>query len=79
MLTRPDMILQFAHHLESVWRGEGHPDVAVYAHVWKSLNGRAFQPYVDHSVDLTAVRLALLGPDPWVLPLTTPFDARREP
>jgi hypothetical protein len=79
MLTRADMILQFAHHLESVWRGKGHRDVAVYAHVWKSLNGRAYQPYVDSAVDLTEVRLALFRPDPWVLPLTTPFDARRKP
>jgi hypothetical protein len=79
MLTRSDMILQFAHHLESVWQAEGHGDVAVYAHVWKSLNGRAYQPYVDPAVDLTEVRLALFRPDPWVLPLTTPFEARREP
>jgi hypothetical protein len=79
MLTRSDMILQFAQHLETVWRAEGHGDVAVYAHVWKSLNGRAYQPYVDSTVDLTEVRLALFRPDPWVLPLTTPFEARREP
>jgi hypothetical protein len=43
------------------------------------LNGRAYQPYVDSAVDLTEVRLALFRPDPWVLPLTTPFDARRKP
>ena len=78
MLTRSDMILQFAHHLESLWRKEGHRDVAVFAHVQKSLNGRAYQPYVDPAVDLTAVRLSLFGPDPWVLPLTTLFESRRE-
>jgi vitamin K-dependent gamma-carboxylase len=77
MLTRSDMILQFAHHLESVWREAGHRDVAVYAHVQKSLNGRANQPYVDPAVDLTTVRLSVFGPDSWVLPLTTPFDVRR--
>jgi vitamin K-dependent gamma-carboxylase len=78
MLTRSDMILQFAHHLESVWRQAGHRDVAVYAHVQKSLNGRSYQPYVDPAVDLTTVRLSLFGPDSWVLPLTTPFQSRRE-
>jgi vitamin K-dependent gamma-carboxylase len=76
MLTRPDMIWQFAAHLERVWAEAGHGDVAVHAHVQKSLNGRAPQPYIDPDTDLTAVRYNLFGPDPWVLPLTTPFEAR---
>lgn len=76
MLTRPDMIWQFAAHLERVWAAAGHGDVAVHAHITKSLNGRVPQTYIDPDTDLTAVGYNLFGPDPWVLPLTTPFEAR---
>jgi len=76
MRTRADMIWQFAHYLERVWAEAGHPEVAVRARIDKSLNGRAYQPFVDGDTDLTTVRWNLLGPDPWVLPLTTPFAER---
>jgi hypothetical protein len=76
MLTRSDMIWQFAGHLERMWLEAGYPAVSVHAHVAKSLNGRAHQPFIDPAVDLTEVRLDLFRPDPWVLPLTTPFAER---
>jgi vitamin K-dependent gamma-carboxylase len=76
MLARSDMIWQFANHLGDLWEAAGHGDVAVHAHIEKSLNGRAFQRFVDPEVDLTRVRFDLLGPDAWVLPLTTSFEAR---
>jgi vitamin K-dependent gamma-carboxylase len=76
MLARPDMIRQFAGHLAALWEEAGHGGVAVHAHIEKSLNGRAFQTYIDPSVDLTSVRWNLVSADPWVLPLTTPFEER---
>jgi vitamin K-dependent gamma-carboxylase len=76
MLARSDMIWQFANHLGDLWEAAGHGDVAVHAHIEKSLNGRAFQTYVDPAVDLASVRWNLVGADPWVLPLTTPFEDR---
>jgi vitamin K-dependent gamma-carboxylase len=72
MLVRPDMIHQFAGHLEQVWRAAGHGDVAVRAEIWKSLNGRPMQRYVDPTVDLTALSYNNFGPDPWVLPIDVP-------
>lgn len=72
MLVRPDMIHQFANHLEAVWQEAGHGDVVVRAEIQKSLNGRPFQPFVDPRVDLTAIRLSPFAAEPWVLPLREP-------
>jgi vitamin K-dependent gamma-carboxylase len=71
MLGRPDMIHQFARHLEAVWAADGYGDVAVHALVEKSLNGRPAQPYIDPEADLTAHDLRQLASDPWVVPLRT--------
>lgn len=54
MLTRPDMILQFAHYLERTWAERGHDDVRVHAHVEMSLNGRPYQALVKPEADLAA-------------------------
>lgn len=72
MLGRPDLVHQFARHLEERWRADGHGDVEVRAEIRKSLNGRPFQTYIDPSVDLTDVALNQFGPDPWVLPIEEP-------
>nr|WP_277604973.1 HTTM domain-containing protein [Fertoeibacter niger] len=72
MLVRPDMIHQFAGYLKSRWTDAGYRDVAVYADIWKSLNGRPMQPFINPEVDLTSVTLNRLGPDPWVMPLREP-------
>lgn len=69
MLVRPDMIHQFAQHLEALWREAGHGDVIVRAEIWKSLNGRPAQLFVDPETDLTAVPFNHFRPDPWVRPL----------
>ncbi len=71
MMGRADMIHDFAGKIAAIWEAEGHGDMAVYARIEKSLNGRPFQPYIDPTVDLTAVTYNLLGPDPWVMPLQT--------
>ncbi|MFA8384192.1 MAG: HTTM domain-containing protein [Pelagibaca sp.] len=72
MLVRSDMIHQFAGYLETVWQDAGYSDVAVRADIRKSLNGRPAQAFVDPEVDLTAVPLAYLAYDDWVLPLDIP-------
>lgn len=71
VLTRTDLIHDFAQFLEKKMVAEGHADAAVYAHIQKSLNGRPEQPYIDSTVDLTAVEYNRLGPDAWVMPLQT--------
>lgn len=69
VMTRPDLIHDFAGKLEQIWAANGHADVAVYADIRKSLNSRPLQTYVDPDVDLTTVTYNLFGPDDWVLPL----------
>ena len=76
MPGRPDMILQFAHHLAELWRAEhGIENVEVRATVWVSLNGRAPALLIDPKRDLTKITRSLRHAD-WILPLEEPF--RRE-
>lgn len=77
MESRPDMILQFAHHLEDEWRQEGYERVEVRADVTASLNGREPQRLVDPSVDLAAQSRTLL-PASWIVPLEQPLPARSQ-
>ena len=66
MATQPDMILAFAHELarrESV-RGR---EVAVYADVLVSLNGRTPRRLIDPAVDLSREREGF-APKRWILP-----------
>lgn len=66
VLTRTDMIHDFAMLLEAEARNEGAGDVEVYARIEKSLNGRPRQLYVDPDVDLTEAGYNWFGPDAWV-------------
>jgi hypothetical protein len=68
MSTRPDMILQFAHHLAAdQMKKEGQP-VVVRARVFVSLNGRKPQRLIDPTVNLAATPRDL-WPAPWIVPL----------
>lgn len=68
MATRPDLILQFAHYLADQFHQQGWENVAVYAEVEASLNGRTAQPLIDPTCDLTQERPSLLPAD-WIIPL----------
>lgn len=76
MAGRPDMILQFAHHLERIWIDRyGVADPQVRAMVMASLNGREPSLLVDPSRDLSEVHRSLLPAD-WILPLDQPLPGR---
>ena len=75
MITKPDLILLFAHYLAEEKRREGYDDVEVRAQVMVSLNGRQPQLLIDPNVDLTKEQVGLL-PARWIVPLTTPLSAR---
>lgn len=75
MSGRPDMILQFAHHLADELRQQGHTGIAVRAEVQASLNGRERQLLIDPEVNLAAQPRSLL-PASWILPLTEPLPGR---
>jgi hypothetical protein len=74
MATRPDMTVQFARHIETVWANrEGVRDVDVPAVVKCSLNGRPAAPLIDPETDLTSVPRTLKH-QTWIVPLTTALD-----
>ena len=75
VITKPDLIVQFAHFLAAEKRREGHDDVEVRTHVLVSLNGRQPQLLIDPNVDLTKETVSLL-PARWIVPLTTPLENR---
>lgn len=75
MTTKPDLLLQFGHHLAAEKKREGIDDVEVRAHVMVSLNGRQPQLLIDPNVDLTREQVSLL-PARWIVPLTTPLANR---
>lgn len=68
MINRPDMILQFAHHVSKTL--STHPDnkVEVYADILVSLNGRKHQRMIDQNVNLAAEERSLRHAN-WILPL----------
>ena len=72
MITKPDLLVLFAHHLAEEKRREGYADVEVRARVMVSLNGRQPQLLIDPNVDLAREEVSLL-PARWIVPLTTPL------
>ncbi|MEJ6394840.1 HTTM domain-containing protein [Gymnodinialimonas sp. 2305UL16-5] len=68
VLARPDIIYDFAQMLETAWAERGYPDVAVYADVRKSLNGRPMQQFIDPDQDLTAISWDWARPAAWIRP-----------
>ena len=68
MSTRPDLILQFAHHLDALERAAGRPNVAVRAHVLVSMNNRPPRLLIDPRVDLSREQRTL-GPRRFIRPL----------
>jgi hypothetical protein len=69
MPTRPDMIQQFAHHLDKVWQEKyrvSNPVVTALAMC--SLNFRELAMLVDPERDLSAIPRSLKPAD-WILPL----------
>ena len=68
MATRPDMILQYSHHIADELRQQGYDEIEVRAWVMVSLNGREPQLLIDPSVNLAAQPRTLL-PNTWIMPL----------
>lgn len=70
MATRPDMILQMAHHIardQAAKRNIDYP-LEVRARVLASLHGRKRQLLIDPTVNLAAERRSL-RPARWIMPL----------
>ncbi|MEM1365990.1 MAG: HTTM domain-containing protein [Pseudomonadota bacterium] len=69
VIGRPDIAWTYAQHLKQRWAEQGYPDVAVYADVQMSLNGRPWQQFTDPNVDLTQVPWTWLAATDWVVPM----------
>lgn len=65
--SRPDMILQLAHHVAGDFERRGIPGVSVYAWVFVSLNGREPKMLIDPTVDLATVPRDWRAAS-WILP-----------
>ncbi|XP_031567845.1 vitamin K-dependent gamma-carboxylase-like [Actinia tenebrosa] len=56
MLTDPELVVQLVRHIKQNYvKPRDHNDVAIKVDMWKMLNGRPYQRYIDSDVDLTAV------------------------
>jgi len=75
MLRRPDMILQFAHFLDTHYKILGYDHVAIYVDSRVELNGRPAQPLIDTERDLTQVERVLWPPADWIMPLKVALNA----
>ena len=73
MVGKPDMILEFAHHLADRYRERGYTDIEIRASVLIGLNGRGRQQMVDPRADLAAEERNL-GHYDWILPLEDHSD-----
>jgi len=71
MATQPDMILQFAHHLEQVYKQKGIKDVEITTDCYVTLNGKRSRLLIDPEVDLTKIEEGFAHKQ-WILPLERP-------
>jgi len=69
MSTQPDMVHQYALHLEHRYLERGYPEAKVYARAWVSLNGRPSRRFIDPDVDLASEPRSL-APSRFILPLS---------
>ena len=74
LLTHPDMILQYAHHLAEGAAAEGR-DVAVYAHIRVKLNAGHYHTFVDPEVDLAKEEWRFFRTQPWIVLPPEPVEA----
>jgi hypothetical protein len=77
MAGRPDMILQFSHHIADEMRKAGYERVEVRAEAMLSLNGRNPQLLIDPDVDLAAQPRSLSAAS-WIMPLTETLPAAKK-
>ena len=67
MPAKPDLIWQFAQRLEEEYAQKGQK-VEIYVDSKISINGRAYQPFIDPTVDLAAEKWRHFSHSPWILP-----------
>lgn len=77
MAGRPDMVLQYAHHLADDFRSRGIDGVRIYADSSVRLNRRPAAPLINPDVDLASQPRDLKHAD-WLMPLTGELPSLEE-
>ncbi len=70
----PHLIWQFCKWVKEDYNNKGM-DVAVFANVKASLNGRIYQQLIDSTVDIASQPEPIMQAK-WIVPLTTPLENR---
>lgn len=73
MSVRPDMIQQYARHIQDVVEADSGGPVQVYVNATASLNFRPEQPFIDPTVDLASEPYTILPKD-WIIPMQYTLD-----
>ena len=73
MSTQPDMLIQYAHYLHTIYQRKGMQDPAVFAEGYVALNGRPSRLYIDTNVDLAKQTVGWQHYT-WILP----FDSTKK-
>ncbi len=73
MVTQPDMILQFAHHLEKRYQARGIEDPVVTVDSYVTLNGSGSRRFIDPGTDLSQERAGFHHKE-WVIPFRESED-----
>ncbi len=68
LMTHPEMILQFAHHLRDKYEKEYGNEVAVFCEIRVNLNGRRYQQYIDPTVNLAKEEFNFFKHKEWIIP-----------
>lgn len=79
MLIRPQLVIQYAHHLRDRYREQGIESPEVYVNLRASLNGRPYQPLIDPNTDLASAHYSPIWPAPWILPLADDLPIGKHP
>lgn len=75
MEDKPNLIWQFCQIVKEDFRKQGI-EIAFYANIKASLNGRKYQALIDSTIDLTSVSYNTFSHSKWIVALNTPLNER---
>ena len=70
--NQPDLIWQFARYIGEEYQLKTVDDIAVYADIKVSLNGKPYQQFIDPETDLTSVEWTRFQSASWIIPFREP-------
>jgi vitamin K-dependent gamma-carboxylase len=76
--NQPDLIWQFARYVSEEYKLKTGGDIAVYADVKVSLNGKPYQQFIDPKTDLASVEWNRFKTASWIIPFREPPVSGKE-